>query len=124
MFKAGLENSRECNSSEEILSELIKLEISIHALCGSPDPKNMRFMGYIGRKVMVILIDTASTRNFIDSSVIQGAKLSYNIQELLKIRAVNGQTVSCEGNTEALPLHMQGYVYAIDFYILTLGHST
>ena len=33
----------------------------------------------------------------------------------------NGQTVGCEGRTKAVPLHMQGYSYTIDFFILTLG---
>ena len=35
---------------EELLGDELEPEISIHALCGSPNPKTMRILGCIGRK--------------------------------------------------------------------------
>ena len=70
---------------------------------------------------MVILVDTGSTHNFIDLSIILGAQIPYNDQETLQVKVANGQTVCCEGSTEAVPILMQGNVYSFDFFILTLG---
>ena len=65
---------------------------------------------------MVILIDTGSTHNFIDPSIIRGAHLSYDNQERLKVKVVNGQTMECEGKIIVVLLQMQGNVYSVDFF--------
>uniref|UniRef100_A0A6N2N061 H15 domain-containing protein n=1 Tax=Salix viminalis TaxID=40686 RepID=A0A6N2N061_SALVM len=108
------------DSLMEVLADGVEPEISIHALCGSPNPKTMRFVGYIGKRAVVILVDTGSTHNFVDPSVIKRAQLPYNNQELLRVKVANGQTESSEGSIAAVALLMQGHVYAIDFYVLTL----
>jgi hypothetical protein len=51
------------------------LEISIHALAGSPSPKTMCILGYVNGCAMVILIDTGNTHNFMDPSIQQRVHL-------------------------------------------------
>ncbi|KAF9664410.1 hypothetical protein SADUNF_Sadunf16G0016100 [Salix dunnii] len=41
----------------------------------------------------------------------------------MKVKVANGQMVECESRTTVVPLHMQGHGYAIDFFILTIGHG-
>ncbi|KAJ0043686.1 hypothetical protein Pint_18478 [Pistacia integerrima] len=81
----------------------------------------MRFLGHICGRAVVILVDTGSTNNFMDPSVIQRSHLPSNQTEWLSVKVANGQAVLSEGSCAAVPLHMQGNLYAIDFYILTLG---
>ena len=81
---------------EGIIVDEMETEISIHALCGSPNPKTMRIMRYIGRRVVVILVDTEITHNFIDPSIIKGSHITYDTWESLKVRVANVQTVDCE----------------------------
>lgn len=120
MFKAGNYGSPEGDHNEGIVREEIEPEISIHALYGSPSPKTMRIMGQIGKRVVIILIDTGNTHNFIDPSIIQGAQLAYGPGERMKVKVANGQSIRYEGRSKAVPLNMQGNVYTLDFFILTL----
>lgn len=95
-------------SKEE--TPIVELEpgISIHALLGSPNPKPIRFLGHICGRVVVILVDTGSTHNLMDPSVIQKAHLPFNPTEGLSIKVANGEVVRSEGSCVAVPLHMQG----------------
>ncbi|KAJ0008030.1 hypothetical protein Pint_30811 [Pistacia integerrima] len=81
----------------------------------------MRFLGHICGRVVVILVDTGSTHNFMDPFVIQRAHLPSNPMEGLSVKVANRQAVRSEGSYAAVPLHMQGNLYTVDFYILTLG---
>ena len=65
---------------EGLDKEEVEPEISIHALCGSPNPKTMRIVGQIGRKTVVILIDTGSTHNFIDPSIVHMVQIPYDAE--------------------------------------------
>ena len=73
LIKAEVYEEKIGSNNEEVLAELVEPKISIHALCGSPSPKTMRFVGHIGKRAVVILVDTGSTHNFIDPSVVRGA---------------------------------------------------
>ncbi|KAJ0034381.1 hypothetical protein Pint_26461 [Pistacia integerrima] len=80
----------------------------------------MRFLGHICGRVVVILVDTGSTHNFMDPSVIQRAHQPSNPTEGLSVKVADEQAVHSEGNYTEVPLHMHGNLYTIDFYILTL----
>ena len=109
------------NLHEGLDTEEVEPEISIHALCGSPNPKTMRIIGQVGRKTVVILIDTGSTHNFIDPAIIQLSQIPYDAESKMQVKVANGQAVYCEGKSNAVSLLMQGHSYTIDFFILTLG---
>lgn len=47
------------------------LEISIHVNSNSPSPNTKMLMGVIGAQSIVILVDSGSTHNFLDSQVAQ-----------------------------------------------------
>jgi hypothetical protein len=51
------------------------IEISIHALVGSPSPKTMCILGRVNGYVVVLLIDTGGIHNFMDPSIQQRAHL-------------------------------------------------
>lgn len=46
------------------------MEITLYALSGTPTSGTMRVMGMIRHKSLVILIDSGSIHNFIDTSLL------------------------------------------------------
>ena len=60
----------ECIGSE-VPSDLVNstAEITLYALLGSPSSSTMRVLGRINHQELVILIDTSSTHNFLDTSI-------------------------------------------------------
>ncbi|KAG7970785.1 hypothetical protein I3843_07G101600, partial [Carya illinoinensis] len=67
----------ECDDSSEGEPKIVEIEpgISIHALSGSPNSRTMRLLGKVQGCVVVILIDTGSTHNFLDPSVAKKTQL-------------------------------------------------
>ncbi|XP_035551104.1 uncharacterized protein LOC118349683 [Juglans regia] len=65
----------EDQDKEEIVEEEIQhgdiASISLQAIGGTPNPKTMRIVGQINKKRVVILIDTGSTHNFVDTTVLR-----------------------------------------------------
>ncbi|KAF9688586.1 hypothetical protein SADUNF_Sadunf01G0003700 [Salix dunnii] len=78
IVQEGLTNEVKRKLCKGIIVDKMEPEISIHALCGSPNPKTIWIMGYTGRRAVVILVDTGSTHNFIDPSIIKGSHLTYD----------------------------------------------
>ena len=48
------------------------MEITLYALTGTPTPGTMRVRGKVNGSGLVILIDTSSTHNFVDASLVFG----------------------------------------------------
>ncbi|KAA8529666.1 hypothetical protein F0562_034234 [Nyssa sinensis] len=74
--------------------------ISIHALAGSPNPRTMRIIGFIRGVQIVILLDTGSTHNFVDPSIITKARLPIYHTTGLNVKVANGEAVRSEGLTK------------------------
>lgn len=67
----GLEEIK--NEEEEEGLEAVEAdpEISLHALAGSLNPKTIRVVGRVGGQNVVILIDSRSTHNFLNLSIVK-----------------------------------------------------
>ncbi|KAJ0082471.1 hypothetical protein Patl1_10882 [Pistacia atlantica] len=76
------------SGGEEVDPELAP-EISIHALAGSPSPKTMCILGHVNGCVIVILIDTGSTHNFMDPSIQLRVHLPSQSTSGLLVRVAN-----------------------------------
>ncbi|KAJ0079625.1 hypothetical protein Patl1_22875 [Pistacia atlantica] len=96
-------------------------KISIHALAGSLSPKTIRILGHVNGCVVVILIDTGSTHNFMDPSIQLRVHLQSQSTIGLLVRVANGDTLFSTSKCEDIQFHMQGNTFHTDFYVLTLG---
>ena len=84
----------ECIGSE-VSSNLINstAEITLNALLGSPSPGTMRVLGRVNHQELVILIDTGSTYNFLDTSIWMLLKLPISVEDNFEVKIANGALV-------------------------------
>ena len=68
-------------------------EITLYALVGSPTPGTMRVKGRIKSISLVVLMDSGSTHNFIDASVIHDLHIPVNESQILEVKMANGDTI-------------------------------
>jgi hypothetical protein len=60
-------------------------KISLHAITGSQHPRTIRLIGCIGNQKVVVLIDSGSTHNFLDSSVCKKTNVTVCIDQRIKV---------------------------------------
>ncbi|XP_062173762.1 uncharacterized protein LOC133879249 [Alnus glutinosa] len=96
-------------------------EISLHTISGTPTPHTMRVVGFIRGQMVVILIDSGSTHNFLDPSIIKKTQLSIMSHTRITIKVANGDTIQSEGQCSDVSLKVQGVILTTEFYILSLG---
>jgi hypothetical protein len=79
----GLEMLEENPTLESEKEDLMEInveenpEISLHAIIGNNHPNTMRLIGWVGNHKIIVLVDSGSTYNFLDSSM--GRKLKVSI---------------------------------------------
>jgi hypothetical protein len=96
-------------------------EISIHAISGSPSPNTMRLMGMIQRQVVVILVDSRSTHNFSDPSIVKKARMLMVTTEKITVKVANGDKLQSEGKCTPVTVKVQGKKYLLISMCLPWG---
>ena len=84
-----IDRSVQSNQNEEV-------EINLYALTGTPTPGTMRVKGRVNGDRLVILIDTGSTHNFVDVSLISGLQLRVDVTKVLEVKVANGAIVKTQ----------------------------
>jgi len=103
---------------EKIFSE--DLEISMHAMAGSPTPQTMQVHGVINQQSLVVLIDSGSTHNFIEERLAEKLQLACNTKEQFNVNVACGGRISCKGRCIGVQVRIQAVTLDIDFYLLPL----
>ena len=70
-------------------------DITLYALLGSPSLGTMRVLGRINHQELVILIDTGSTHNFLDTSIWMLLKLPIAIEDSFEVKVTNVADQGC-----------------------------
>ena len=109
-----IDRSVQSNQNEEA-------EITLYALTGTPTPGTMRVKGRVNGDRLVILIDTGSTHNFVDVSLISGLQLRVDVTKVLEVKVANGVIVKTQGFCSEVPVIVQGVEFCINFHFLELG---
>ena len=109
-----IDRSVQSNQNEEV-------EINLYALTGTPTPGTMRVKGRVNGDRLVILIDTGSTHNFVDVSLISGLQLRVDVTKVLEVKVANGIIVKTQGFCSEVPVIVQGVEFCINFHFLELG---
>ena len=96
-------------------------EITLYALLGCPSPGTMRVLVRINHQELVILIDTGSTHNFLDTSIWMLLKLPMSIKDSFEVKIANGTMVKTKGACHVVNLKIQGQEFIMDLNVLSLG---
>lgn len=80
--------------------------ISLHALAGTSTLNTFRLYDSIAHHRMVILIDSGSTHNFIQSHVTRFLNLCSTPTQALQVIVGNGSTLGCDTTSLSVPLKL------------------
>lgn len=80
----------------------------------------MRMKGRVGNQDVVVLIDSSSTHNFLDSSVVKNGEIPMNSSEKIRLRVTNGEQVLNEGRCATRRVKVQGNVFITNAFVLVL----
>jgi hypothetical protein len=96
-------------------------EIPLNAILGSSGSKSMRLLGYLLSTRFSILIDSGSTHNFLDATVLAKVPLRVTSTPALQVKIDNGDSLTNFGKLDVVTLRIQGLSFSIDFYLISLG---
>ncbi|KAH0781176.1 hypothetical protein KY290_000774 [Solanum tuberosum] len=114
------EQYEEVNQELEMQQGIEQMEIYIHALNGSLGYRTLRVTGYHSKQPLHILVDTGSSHNFIDPSLVEqlGCQVTQTTPQL--VAAANG-TMKVDKSCKISWL-LQGAEFAAEFLLLPLGN--
>ena len=108
-----IDGSVQSNHNEDV-------EITLYALTGTPTHGTMRVKGRINGSRLVILIDTGSTHNFVDASLVKSLQLRIDVSKVLEVKVANGSIMKTQGFCSDVPVIVQGVGFCIHFHVLAL----
>jgi hypothetical protein len=93
--------------------------ISLNALTGFSAPQNLKLIGYIKHRKVIILVGSGNTHNFIHPHIAQETHYYIHAINNFKIMIVNGGSMKCGGSCENVCLqigqyHMKSHMFSID----------
>ncbi|XP_039130202.1 uncharacterized protein K02A2.6-like [Dioscorea cayenensis subsp. rotundata] len=94
--------------------------ISYHALNGFLVPSTLKIAGKIFGKPVVVLIDSGSTNNFIQTRWAHHLSLPVQPSSHLKVTVGNGETLTCGGECLQVPLQLGDTVFQVDLLLLSV----
>jgi hypothetical protein len=96
-------------------------EISLHAITSSNHPNTMRLIGWVGNHKIIVLIDSGSTHNFLDSSMGRKLKVSISKEQRIRVKVANGDEVVSEGKCMQLKVQFQNFSFTTEAYMIILA---
>jgi hypothetical protein len=81
-------------------------EISLNAITGTPSPKTMQIVVYFRFQPVVILIDSDSTHNFVDTKLATTLGIRPILQDGIRVQVANGEEVPSPGRCKDIEVKM------------------
>ena len=97
------------------------VETRASAPSGTPTSGTIRVMGRIKHKSLVILIDSSSTHNFVDTSLFSQLHILVDTSQILEEKVANGEMLRTQGLCEAVFLCLQGHQFMVQLHVLPMG---
>jgi hypothetical protein len=94
--------------------------ISLHALTDIHTTNTMQIQIIINEQLLLALLDTSSTHNFVDRTIAANIKLAMGPSVGLHVRVANGEKLACQGLASDTDITIDSERFAIDFYALPL----
>jgi hypothetical protein len=95
-------------------------EISLHAISGVQTPQTMRIAGTIRKARVILLADTGSTHNFLNTELVERLGLEPDKQTAFEVLVANGERLSSKGKCFAVPVRLGGTLFTLEFFLIDL----
>eukprot|EP00253_Pinus_taeda_P035116 PITA_35116 len=95
--------------------------ISLHALAGISSPQTLKIRGFIKHRLVVVLIDSGSTHNFIHQKVAEAVHCFVQAVSNFQVQIADGGTMKCEGHCENVKLKMGDYQLKTHMFAIHMG---
>ena len=89
-------------------TEVDPAEITLYALVGNPTANTMRIKGRIQNQEVVSLIDSGSTHNFLDATVLPVLQLHLDTSQILEVKVADGTVLKTLGSCHGVHITLQG----------------
>ncbi|KAG6484232.1 hypothetical protein ZIOFF_061027 [Zingiber officinale] len=96
------------------------MAISIHALEGLQTPQIMKVKGFIKKQPVMILIDSGSTNNFLDSTLARRLKQKIERASTFDVKVADGRSLTSPGKCEGIKIILPNYELITDLFFLPL----
>ncbi|XP_020997135.1 uncharacterized protein LOC110280433 [Arachis duranensis] len=96
------------------------MEISFNAMVGAYHPETIQIAGTCDGHPVMVLVDGGSTHNFMKAATAQKLCLPLTPVHQLNLYVGNGECIGCASKCSAVPLHMQGYGFRLETFILDI----
>ena len=84
--------------------ESVDPEITLYALTGWDAPQTMRVMAKIGPYKILVLIDSGSTHDFINTRLANMLQLPIQPTAAFSVKVANGEKFTCQGKHEKVQI--------------------
>jgi hypothetical protein len=101
-------------------NELEILEISLHAISGVQTPQTMRIAGTIKKARVILLANTRSTQNFLNTELAERLGLELDKHMAFEVLVANGERPSNKGKCSAVPVWLGGTLFTQEFFLVDL----
>jgi hypothetical protein len=95
--------------------------ISFNALTGFSAPQNLKLIGYIKNRKVVILVDSGSTHNFIHRHISQEFNCYIHVFNHFQIMIANGGSMKYGGRCENVRLQIGHYHLKSHMFATNMG---
>lgn len=96
-------------------------QISLHALEGHPSEKTIKIRGNVGKRKLLILIDSGSSHSFLDESTTKELLCVLQPTIPLYVTVATGHKMISRYKCQGFTWRMQGYEFFAELRILQLG---
>ncbi|KAG6518817.1 hypothetical protein ZIOFF_022298 [Zingiber officinale] len=96
------------------------MAISVHALEGLQTPQIMKVKGFIKKQPVMILIDSGSTNNFLDSTLARRLKQKIERASTFDVKVADGRSLTSPGKCEGIKIILPNYELITDLFLLPL----
>ena len=86
-----------------------KCEIYIHALVGLSSPETLKIVGYIKKKMVIFIMDSSRTHNFIDKILAESLNCFVYPVANFQFLVANGDNINCGGRCHNIKISMGEY---------------
>ncbi|RWW78144.1 hypothetical protein BHE74_00013652 [Ensete ventricosum] len=95
-------------------------DFTVHALAGYSNPKTMKVGGILKQQPIIVLIDTGSTNNFLNSKVTARMALQIEGYNKFDVKVADGWILKCNQRCPRVNLLLQDQEIVADFFLLPI----